>query len=250
MGHHKKLVSISVSGFVIRPGGWELVFEVMEGILSSLLPHPLTEEPVVAPSLSWMKSEWRRRLFWGHCLLYPSLQCRSPDMGTECVGRYTQEDSAPQSHSLNLPRTNAGWSEVLCWFSRLLRVDIVIYQRSQERWHLGKWEALVWVSRERLFSICSTLLLKLQRQESGLDTEPDPEFRETLRSDFSSWNISPLIGWVVGYILGHSYGSTLPHWPHAARFFLMTGSESSSLPVTASQQQVFFFFFFCTQNNI
>lgn len=39
------------------------------------------------------------------------------------------------------------------------------------------------MTREPLLSVCGGLLLSLQRQEAGLDTEPDLEFREIMKSD-------------------------------------------------------------------
>lgn len=51
---------------------------------------------------------------------------------------------------------------------------------------MGKLGGLVWGVQGDLGSVCSSLILILQRQEAGLEIEPDSQFRETLRSDFSS----------------------------------------------------------------
>lgn len=48
----------------------------------------------------------------------------------------------------------------------------------------GEEEGLVLGDREPLLSVCSCLILSLQRQEAGLDSEPDSEFREILKLDF------------------------------------------------------------------
>ena len=51
---------------------------------------------------------------------------------------------------------------------------------------MGKLGGFVLGVQGTLASICSSLILTLQIQEAGLVIEPGSEFRETLRSDFSS----------------------------------------------------------------
>ena len=83
------------------------------------------------------------------------------------------------------PEQDAEWSQRFCAdFAIFLRMGVAIHNRSKERvisWE--NWKGL-WGGSRETGSVCSSLILILQRQETGLEIEPDSQFRETSRYDF------------------------------------------------------------------
>lgn len=167
-------------------------------IPSSFLPHPHTgpEESLAGTSFLWTRSEWRTRSPWDVHLLYFRLSCRSSDRDSGAQRGTNTWDSAPQGYSMNFPQVKC-WmeSKVLCQFCPLPRGG----HCHSPQWSKGSdafgemGKACAGLSRVSSVSMCSSWLLTLQREEAGLGIEPDSKFRETLRSEFSSWSISPII---------------------------------------------------------
>lgn len=139
---------------------------------------------MAVPSLSWMRSEGELGFLGTLISCTPGCTAGHRPGALESVGT---SDSAFQGGVWICPEQDAEWGQRFCAdFVIFLRMLVVTHRGEERVTPWGNWEDLCWVSRKPSVSIRSSLILTLQRQEAGLEIEPDSEFRETLRSDFSS----------------------------------------------------------------